>query len=494
MQVETTKSRLKKFFIIGILSVVCLAFIFVGVFPTLSDVVTGGNNVAVVGGEPIPSREFTRLFRRNMSPYNSLGKKIPPVFIQRLRDQSLQQLVDAKLFQIYAKNLGFLVSDQEVLRFIEKQEPFKNKETKEFDIDLYRNLLTANGLSTGVYENLVREDLVRAKLLDYFRKRIFVTDQEVKYDYDLANRKRVVEYVYIRMEDAYPKMKVTKEELDAFLKDKDKLKSAHDYYKENEKKYKKGDQICARHIISIVTTDEQAPKAKEELEKISVTKENFAKMAAKHSQGPTKSKGGDLGCFEKGIMGKKFEDVAFSMKKGTISAPVQSNFGWHYIYVYDKKPGYEKSFDFVKEEIVEGLLKRARFSEIQAVNKRTAQNYQKNWSRGTLKKKTPPFTQLAKSIPGIGRAPRLIRASFDSSAKIQTGPQIFESAGAFIVAKVTKKTEPDHGQLEREKNVYMERLREKKLGLLLPVWKNSIQKEISVKLNNLLVKRLSGTE
>ena len=493
MQVEKTKSYFKKFFIIGILSVVSLAFVFVGVFPTLTDMVTGGNYVAVVDGEPISATEYLRRFRQNMAPYNSLGKKIPEVFVQRLRDQTLMELVNAKLLQLYAKDLGFLVSDQEVGYFIEKQESFKNKETKEFDLDLYRNLLAANNLSVGVYEKLIREDLVRTKLLNYLRQRIFVTNQELKHDYEIANRKRVIEYIYIRAEDAYPKMKLSNEELDSFLKDENKLASARNYYKENEKKYKKGEQICARHIVFIGPSEEQAAKAKEKIDKISVTKENFVEMASKHSQGPTKSKGGDLGCFEKGVMGKRFEDAAFSMKKGTLSPPVQSDFGWHYIYVYDKKPGHEKSFDMVKKDIAEELLKKSRFSEVQEINKKTAENYQKNWSSGPSKKKSTPFTELTKNIPGIGRAPMLIQASFDPKAKIQKEPQIFESVGAVIVAKVVKNTEPDYSKLDKDRENHKKRLREKKLSILLPAWMDSVRKKTSVKTNGSLVKRLSGT-
>jgi parvulin-like peptidyl-prolyl isomerase len=59
---------------------------------------------------------------------------------------------------------------------------------------------------------------------------------------------------------------------------------------------------------------------------------DFAYLAEHFSDGPTASKGGDLGFFSKGEMVKEFEDAAFSMKVGEVRM-VQTKFGWHLIRV-----------------------------------------------------------------------------------------------------------------------------------------------------------------
>ena len=64
---------------------------------------------------------------------------------------------------------------------------------------------------------------------------------------------------------------------------------------------------------------------------------SFESLAKKYSKCPSGSNGGDLGYFERGQMVKPFEDAAFNLPVGTVSNPVQTQFGWHLIKVYDKQ-------------------------------------------------------------------------------------------------------------------------------------------------------------
>ena len=65
--------------------------------------------------------------------------------------------------------------------------------------------------------------------------------------------------------------------------------------------------------------------------------EDFAYLARQYSQCPSKSIGGDLGYFGRGMMVKPFEDAVFDMEVGQVSEPVQTQFGWHLIQLTDKK-------------------------------------------------------------------------------------------------------------------------------------------------------------
>ena len=61
----------------------------------------------------------------------------------------------------------------------------------------------------------------------------------------------------------------------------------------------------------------------------------FEDVAKAVSLCPSKRDGGNLGWFGRGQMVKGFESVAFALKKGEISKPVKTQFGWHIIRIND---------------------------------------------------------------------------------------------------------------------------------------------------------------
>jgi parvulin-like peptidyl-prolyl isomerase len=90
-------------------------------------------------------------------------------------------------------------------------------------------------------------------------------------------------------------------------------------------------QVRASHIL--VKSEKEA---NEIAQKIKIG-DDFGALAKQYSTCPSKAKGGDLGFFGKGQMVKEFETAAFNMKKGEVSKPVKSQFGWHLIKVTDQK-------------------------------------------------------------------------------------------------------------------------------------------------------------
>lgn len=91
-------------------------------------------------------------------------------------------------------------------------------------------------------------------------------------------------------------------------------------------------QVRAAHIL--VGTEQEAKDLKA---KITSGEIKFEDAAAQYSQCPSGSRGGDLGYFGKGMMVKEFEIPAFNEPVGTVTDPIKTQFGWHLIYIIDKK-------------------------------------------------------------------------------------------------------------------------------------------------------------
>ncbi len=91
-------------------------------------------------------------------------------------------------------------------------------------------------------------------------------------------------------------------------------------------------EIKASHIL--VADEATAKEVKSKLD----AGGKFEDLAKEYSTDPgSKDKGGDLDWFGQGVMVKEFEDAAYALKVNEISAPVESEKGWHVIKLTDKK-------------------------------------------------------------------------------------------------------------------------------------------------------------
>ena len=105
------------------------------------------------------------------------------------------------------------------------------------------------------------------------------------------------------------------------------------------------EEVQARHIL--VATQGEAETVIKRLEK----GEGFAALAGELSLGPSASRGGDLGYFLAEEMVQAFSDAAFALQPGELSAPVETEFGWHVIRLEDRRVVPPPSFEDLSEQI-----------------------------------------------------------------------------------------------------------------------------------------------
>ena len=105
------------------------------------------------------------------------------------------------------------------------------------------------------------------------------------------------------------------------------------------------EEVQARHIL--VATQGEAETVIKRLEK----GEGFAALAGELSLGPSASRGGDLGYFLAEEMVQAFSDAAFALQPGGLSAPVETEFGWHVIRLEDRRVVPPPTFEDLSEQI-----------------------------------------------------------------------------------------------------------------------------------------------
>jgi len=144
------------------------------------------------------------------------------------------------------------------------------------------------------------------------------------------------------------------------------------YYQQNLERFKQGDSVHAAHILIGMpqnATPEQKTEAKTKAATVLKTIKaggDFATLARASSQDTGSAQnGGDLGFFPKGQMTPAFESAAFKLKPGTVSALVETPFGFHIIKVMERRGPRTAPFAEASGQIKEFLMQGQREQKLE---------------------------------------------------------------------------------------------------------------------------------
>jgi len=183
-----------------------------------------------------------------------------------------------------------------------------------------------------IYPNLL-EMLVNNRVVMQGAKKAGVLDRpEIKKQLRLA-REQIVGQTYL---DELLRAHTTEEEL-------------LEVYNREIRNFRREEEIHARHIL--VKTEKEAQDLIVQLK----AGADFAELADKKSLDEN-TEGGDLGYFTKAMMIPEFGDAVFDMKKGQLSAPIKTPFGWHVVMVEDKRLANPPPFDEVRDDIERAVM------------------------------------------------------------------------------------------------------------------------------------------
>jgi len=143
------------------------------------------------------------------------------------------------------------------------------------------------------------------------------------------------------------------------------------YYQAHKDDYKVPAQVKARHILLRLPKDADEELVKrtrqrmEDIQKKEAAGEDFAVLAAAFSEDPvSRASGGDLGWVVRSKLDPVFAKAAFDTKKGQVSGPVRSAYGFHLIKVEDRRPARQLSCEEVADRIRKELMKQIRENKV----------------------------------------------------------------------------------------------------------------------------------
>jgi peptidyl-prolyl cis-trans isomerase C len=163
------------------------------------------------------------------------------------------------------------------------------------------------------------------------------------------------------------------------------------FYEDNKSQFAVPEKVKVRHIV-VTTRDKSKEDAKAritavatELHQHRVTAmanpnagdqyfmAKFADAAARVSEDGSREQGGDLGWVGKGALDAQFEEAAFNMKKGMMSGIVETQFGYHLIYVEDHAAAGTEPYEQARGAIREFLMTQNMAKVVESVNRLTSE-------------------------------------------------------------------------------------------------------------------------
>lgn len=274
------------------------------------------NPVALVNGSKLTQSVLDREIFRLTQQFLRMGKTVSDSQLMDIKKDALENIINHELFYQESQKEGVKVEETDIsnqIDMIKKRFP----SDAVFKEEMKKLNLTESELISEIKRGLIVQKFINNR----FGQKITVSSEEMK-----------------------------------------------GYYDKNPLLFKQPEQMKASHILIKVdpqadeSTKLKARKKMEEIKNKLKGGEDFAELAKEYSQCPSSAQGGDLNYFRKGQMVKPFEEAAYSLKTGTVSDIVETQFGYHLIKATDKRPentiSYEEARGRIEQFLKQGKLQK----------------------------------------------------------------------------------------------------------------------------------------
>ena len=395
--------------------------------------------VGSIAGEKVYPNDFSEYLQRTYAGYAQQNpeKEIDEQTAKQLNDQTWDQLIQQTLFDKALKKRRIKITDDDVIEGLKNpSEEFTSIPQFHtdgiFDYSKYETMLMENPEFANYAEGRIRGTLPYERLFEDVKSEVIVTIEEVEQQYIDDNNLADADVIFFNP-SKIKEVEVTEEDL-------------QQYYEENKEDYKKDPARKLKYVavnLEPSEVDKKIVKTKvDSIYNLAISGKNFAELAIQYSQGPSAPQGGDLGYFTRGKMVPTFEEAAFQLKKGDISDPVKTQFGWHIIKLIDKRTKNgaeeiqashilieEKASEATKENldvVINDMYEKAEDTNLEKAAEELA--YEITESK--------EFYESSQYIAGIGRNKELVKFAFDNKIGKLSEP-ILKDDGNYILCEVS---------------------------------------------------------
>ncbi|WP_222911748.1 SurA N-terminal domain-containing protein [Pseudomonas sp. DNDY-54] len=351
-------------------------------FDAIFNAASNSRNAAEVNGEEISLDELNQAMnmqRRQLA--QQLGGDFDPSLLddKLVRESSLRALIDRALLLQGAQNAEFAFSESALDQLI--------LQTPEFTVDgafnaaRFDQVIQQMGYTRLQFRELLKQEMLIGQLRAGISGSGFVTDEQIEAFARLEQQTR--DFATITLPADAAAVEVSDDE-------------ARKYYEENTGRFRSPEQVVLEYVEltkdsffdQVEASDEEVEQlyqqrianlaeqrraahilveadgsgdadAKAKIEGIAkrlTEGEDFAALAKEMSEDPgSASEGGDLGFAGPGVYDPAFEEALYELKKGQVSAPVRSDFGWHLIKLLGVQSPEVPTLESMKPELIREL-------------------------------------------------------------------------------------------------------------------------------------------
>ena len=335
---------------------------------------SANTSIASVDGEEIDINLYYReLEAQQRNLQQQLGAQYSQEIDNVLKQSIMDTMINEKLIENFANSLDMVTLDQEVRSVIQSNQAFQIEGV--FSEDRYNQLLRLNRYTPTDYEIAQSKSLTRDQIKRNLSNSSFLSSVQTDQLNNLASQEREVSYIALTTEKYEDQISVSQSEIsDYFNANKSNFlegrkvkvnfvelsldninepenadeETLQNLFDENAELYTNPERRRAQHILV-----EDESLANDLLNQIKEGAD-FAELAKTNSVDTSSNEqGGDLGLFERDLMGVEFDEAAFSMNVGDVSEVVSTDYGYfHIIKLTEIQTETAQSFEEVREQLV----------------------------------------------------------------------------------------------------------------------------------------------